>query len=82
MGLNIKDPEAHKLAQQLADETGQTMTRAVTEALRETLDRVRKKKSKKMTVEEMLEIGRQFRRHLKAPARPCGTSIRREGLPK
>ena len=40
MTLNIKDPEAHKLARKLADHTGETMTRAVTEALRERLARV------------------------------------------
>ena len=41
MSLNIKDPEAHKLAQLLAKETGETMTAAVTNALRERLDRFR-----------------------------------------
>jgi hypothetical protein len=40
MTLNIRDPEAHKLARKLADRTGETMTRAVTEALRERLARV------------------------------------------
>ena len=34
MTLNIKDPEAHELARKLAERTGETMTRAVTEALR------------------------------------------------
>ncbi len=34
MSLNIKDPEAHHLAQAIARATGQTMTRVVTEALR------------------------------------------------
>ena len=29
MSLNIKDPETHKLAQTLAQETGESMTRAV-----------------------------------------------------
>ena len=37
MSLNIKDPEAHKLAQQLATETGETMTSAVIQAIRERL---------------------------------------------
>jgi antitoxin VapB len=32
MSLNIKDPEAHRLAQQIARATGETMTRVVTEA--------------------------------------------------
>jgi antitoxin VapB len=35
MSLNVKDPEAHRPAQAIARETGETMTRAVTEALRE-----------------------------------------------
>jgi antitoxin VapB len=34
MHLNIKDPEAHRLAQAIARETGESMTRVVTEALR------------------------------------------------
>ena len=29
MSLNIKDPEAHKLARELAHETGESMTSAV-----------------------------------------------------
>ena len=42
MSLNIKDPEAHELAQRLAEETGETMTAAVKSALRERLERVRR----------------------------------------
>jgi antitoxin VapB len=38
MALNIKNPETHRLAQELADSTGGTLTDAVTEALRERLD--------------------------------------------
>jgi len=41
MSLNIKDPETHKLAQTLAEETGESMTCAVAIALRERLARVR-----------------------------------------
>ena len=37
MALNIKNPEAHRLAQQLARETGESLTEAVTVALRERL---------------------------------------------
>lgn len=36
--LNIKDPEAHRLARQLAQVEGTTMTDAVTSALRAALD--------------------------------------------
>jgi hypothetical protein len=41
MALIIKDPEAHCLAQVLAQETGETITHAVNEALRERLKRIR-----------------------------------------
>lgn len=37
MALNIKNPEAHRLAQELAEATGSNLTEAVTEALRESL---------------------------------------------
>lgn len=68
MSFNVKDPEAHRLAQQLAKETGETMTRAVTEALRDRLQRVRKKHAKKkITIDEMLAIGRRIRKHIKQP---------------
>ncbi len=41
MSLNIKNPETYRLVKELADETGQSMTAAVTEAVRERLDRIR-----------------------------------------
>ena len=41
MGLNIKNPETEELARQLADATGENLTRAITVAVRERLDRVR-----------------------------------------
>ena len=40
MSLNIKNPEAHALATRLAQKTGETLTDAVTTALRERLDRL------------------------------------------
>jgi antitoxin VapB len=42
MGLNIKNPETERLIKELADATGQTLTGAVTDAVREKLDRVRR----------------------------------------
>jgi hypothetical protein len=44
MSLKIKDPEAHKLAQELARETGETMTSAVIQAIRERLERFQARK--------------------------------------
>lgn len=55
MSLNIKDPEAHRLASEIARATGQSMTRVVTEALRERLARIESRKSK-ASVEELLAI--------------------------
>jgi len=41
MALNIKDEQADRLARELAAETGESITTAVTVAVRERLDRVR-----------------------------------------
>lgn len=41
MTLNIKDPEADRLARELSDATGENLTTAVSVALRERLERVR-----------------------------------------
>lgn len=59
MTLNIKDPAAHTLAQLLAKETGETMTHAVTEAIRERLERIRRQRKPDATVADLLAIGRR-----------------------
>jgi antitoxin VapB len=41
MALNIKDEDADRLARELADETGESITTAVTVAVRERLERLR-----------------------------------------
>ncbi len=41
MSLNIKNEQAHRLARELANVTGESMTVAVSEAIRERLERVR-----------------------------------------
>ena len=43
MSLNIKNEETHRLAQELAAVTGESLTAAVTEAVRERLNRVKSK---------------------------------------
>jgi antitoxin VapB len=55
MGLNIKNPEAHRLARELAELTGESLTTAVTEALRERLAR----KERQGLAQRLMEIGRQ-----------------------
>jgi antitoxin VapB len=65
MSLSIKNVETCRLARELAAETGETLTEAVTIALRERLQRLRGRKTRKISVEEMLAIGRRVRKHLK-----------------
>jgi antitoxin VapB len=66
MTLNVKDPEAHRLAKAIADETGETITRAVTEALRERYQRIQHR-LKKASVEELLAIVRRISSEVKRP---------------
>ncbi len=68
MGLNIKNEDAHRLAQELANITGESLTTAVTRALRERLDRVRRA-GKGSLAERLLAIGRDCAPRLKEPFR-------------
>lgn len=68
MSLNIKNKDAHKLANQLARLTGENMTQAVTMAIRERLDRVRHQRDSGLA-ERLLRIGRDCAAHLKEPYR-------------
>jgi antitoxin VapB len=83
MTLNIKDPEAHKLAQKLAQQTGETMTRAVTEALRERLARVNREQRRATAAEDLLAIGRRCAATLKGkPVDHASLLYDGQGLPK
>ena len=66
MTLNVKDPEAHRLAEAIAQQTGETLTRAVTEALRERYERLQRNRSK-ASVEELLAIADRAAVHVKRP---------------
>jgi antitoxin VapB len=66
MHLSIKDPEAHRLAQAISHATGESMTRVVTEALRERLAKVEKRKAR-ASVEELLTIADRAAAHVKRP---------------
>lgn len=84
MSLNIKNEEAHRLAQQLAKLTGESMSTAVTKAVRERLERVRRKHGTSKA-ERLLQIGRECAAHLKEPFRSIdhGDLLYDEkGLPK
>jgi antitoxin VapB len=86
MSLNIKNKDAHKLAQQLARLTGESLTEAVTEAVRERLKRMQDKdKHAAKLSDRLLEIGRDCATRLKEPFRSAehGDLLYDEkGLPK
>ena len=83
MTLNIKDREAHSLAQELAKETGETMTRAVTEALRERLARVRRQRRGATLAADLLAIGRRCAITLKGKPTDHGTLLYdNRGIPR
>lgn len=58
MALNIKHPEADKLARALADKTGETITEAVITALRERLIREEGRRFPSHLKDDLMEIGR------------------------
>jgi len=59
MPLSIEDPDADRLARALAQRTGETLTEAVINALRERLEREkRKEQAVDSLVEDVMEIGR------------------------
>ena len=66
--MNIKNKEANQLARQLSKLTGESLTTAVTEAVRERLDRVRGDHGVDLA-ERLLLIGRDCAAHLKEPFR-------------
>jgi antitoxin VapB len=68
MGLNIKNPETHRLAEELAQRTGESMTAAVTTAVRERLDRVRREQGESLA-DRLLAIGQDCAQRLKEPFR-------------
>lgn len=64
--LNVKNPEAHRLAQAIANITGDNLTHAVTEALRERYERLQSRQGK-ASVEEMLSIADRVAARVKRP---------------
>ena len=80
MSLNIKNEETHRLAQELAALTGQSMTEAVTDAVRERLNRVKSKG----VVERILKIRDEFAKRLQGERLPDHAEFLYDerGLPK
>ncbi len=66
MSLNIKDREAHQLAQAISRATGESLTSAVKEALRERYARIERQR-RRASVEELLAIADRAATHVKHP---------------
>ena len=66
MSLNIKNPETYRLVKELADETGQSMTAAVTAAVRAPLDRIPAERGDDVEarVRRMLEMAAEIGRRM------------------
>jgi antitoxin VapB len=68
MGLNIKNEETHRLAVELAKLTGESLTAAVTQAVRERLDRIRREAGSSLA-DRLMAIGKDCAARLKEPFR-------------
>ena len=67
VALNIKNQHTHRLVEELATLTGESMTEAVTEAVRERLDRLRRQSAG--LAARLQQIGKNCATRLKEPFR-------------
>jgi antitoxin VapB len=84
MTMNIKNKDAYRLTKQLARLTGETLTGAITAAVRERLDRVRRERGGDLA-DQLLAIGRDCAAHLEEPTRSIDHAdmlYDERGLPK
>ncbi len=82
VSLNIKDPEAHRLAQAISRATGQSMTRVVTDALRARFEAIEHRNGR-ASVDELLAIADRVAAHMKRPYPDHADLLYGEdGLPK
>lgn len=87
MSLNIKNKQAHKLAARLAKLTGESMTQAVTEALRERVERLENEQGDRAALaQRLLGIGADIASRLEEPSRSMDHADllydKETGLPK
>jgi antitoxin VapB len=68
MGFNIENEETHRLVEELAKLTGESMTAAVTAAVRERLERIRRAGAMSLA-DRLVAIGQDCATHLKEPFR-------------
>jgi antitoxin VapB len=68
MGMNIKNDETQKLVRELSELTGESLTSAITESVRERLERVQSQRGAGLA-DRLLRIGKDCAAHLKEPFR-------------
>jgi antitoxin VapB len=66
VSLNLKNEETNRLAHELAGLTGETLTTAVTVAIRERLERLQQGKRGALS-DRLLKIGKDCAAHLREP---------------
>ena len=84
MSLNIKNDETHRLVAELAALTGESMTQAVTQAVKERLERIKSQRSGAL-YERLIEIGQDCASHLVEPYKSADHGdilYGEDGLPK
>ncbi|MEQ9643191.1 MAG: type II toxin-antitoxin system VapB family antitoxin [Alphaproteobacteria bacterium] len=64
MALNIKNPEADRLAHEIAEITGESLTKVVVDALRDRREELAHRREAEKKSEKLLEIGRRASKHL------------------
>jgi len=84
MALNIRNSEAESLAAELARQTGETKTEAVTKALRDRLDRVRRERAHRRLADELEAIANQCASLAVLDSRPADEIVGYDehGLPR
>ena len=65
--LNIKGEDAYRLASELAALTGESLTAAVTVALRERLERERRERDIETRRRRLTELATEIRAHMREP---------------
>jgi antitoxin VapB len=82
MSLNLKDPEENRLAQAIPQATGETISGAVTEALRERCERLQKRDPEALAA-DIRAIADRAAAHIKRPYLDHADLLYDEhGLPK
>jgi antitoxin VapB len=82
--LNIKSDDAYVLASRLAELTGESLTTAVTTALRERLEREERLRARAARSARLLAIAADIRSHMEGPLPPSDHRwlYDENGLPK